>query len=145
MQNTMADLKKILLQRPPGVLPSNTVPNLREDLKAITTRSGVTLSGPSVPPPPLSSSKEPSPAFTSELPLAPISSPVIPEPNPHQPSKSYPSSFSEALAHMPEFAKMVKDLLTNKEKLLEMANTTLNENCSTVLLKKLPEKLGDTG
>ncbi|GKG14712.1 reverse transcriptase domain-containing protein, partial [Tanacetum coccineum] len=40
---------------------------------------------------------------------------------------------------------MVKDLLTNKEKLLEMANTPLNENCSAVLLKKLPEKLGDTG
>ncbi|GJS98227.1 reverse transcriptase domain-containing protein [Tanacetum coccineum] len=45
----------------------------------------------------------------------------------------------------PLFAKMVKDLLTNKEKLLELANTPLNENCSAVLLKKLPEKLGDTG
>ncbi|GJS22680.1 reverse transcriptase domain-containing protein [Tanacetum coccineum] len=40
---------------------------------------------------------------------------------------------------------MVKDLLTNKEKLLELVNTSLNENCSAVLLKKLPEKLGDTG
>ncbi|GJT03978.1 reverse transcriptase domain-containing protein [Tanacetum coccineum] len=53
-------------------------------------------------------------------------------------------SFSEALAHMPKFAKMVKDLLTNKEKLLEIANTPVNENCSAVILKKLPEKLGDT-
>nr|GFD60486.1 reverse transcriptase domain-containing protein [Tanacetum cinerariifolium] len=35
-----------------GSLPSNTVPNPREDLKAITTRSGVTLAGPSVSPPP---------------------------------------------------------------------------------------------
>ncbi|GJT09510.1 reverse transcriptase domain-containing protein [Tanacetum coccineum] len=52
--------------------------------------------------------------------------------------------FAKALAHMPKFAKMVKDLLTNKEKLLEMANTTLNKNCSAVLLKKLPIKLGDT-
>ncbi|GKC25381.1 reverse transcriptase domain-containing protein, partial [Tanacetum coccineum] len=40
---------------------------------------------------------------------------------------------------------MVKDLLTNKEKLLELANIPLNENCSAVLLKKLPEKLRDTG
>ncbi|GJW35598.1 reverse transcriptase domain-containing protein [Tanacetum coccineum] len=40
---------------------------------------------------------------------------------------------------------MLKDLLTNKEKLLELANTPLNENCSAVLLKKLPEKLGDPG
>ncbi|GJV31386.1 reverse transcriptase domain-containing protein [Tanacetum coccineum] len=54
-------------------------------------------------------------------------------------------SFAEALAQMPKYTKMLKDLLTNKEKLLELANTTLNENCSAVLLKKLPEKLGDLG
>ncbi|GKA36498.1 reverse transcriptase domain-containing protein [Tanacetum coccineum] len=76
-----------------GVLPSNTVPNPREDLKAITTRSGVTLAGPSVPPP-ISSSKEPSPAST-ELPHAPVSYPVIPEPNPHQPSIPYPSRLNK--------------------------------------------------
>nr|GFA18216.1 reverse transcriptase domain-containing protein, chloroplastic [Tanacetum cinerariifolium] len=33
-----------------GSLPNNTVPNPREDLKAITTRSGVTLARPSVLP-----------------------------------------------------------------------------------------------
>ncbi|GKA94538.1 reverse transcriptase domain-containing protein [Tanacetum coccineum] len=55
------------------------------------------------------------------------------------------SGFPEALAYMPKYAKMVKDLLTNKEKLLELVNTPLNENCSAVLLKKHPEKLGDTG
>nr|GEV78393.1 hypothetical protein [Tanacetum cinerariifolium] len=38
-----------------GSIASNTVPNPHEDLKAITTRSGVTLARPSVsPPPPLS-------------------------------------------------------------------------------------------
>ncbi|GKC26923.1 reverse transcriptase domain-containing protein [Tanacetum coccineum] len=31
------------------------------------------------------------------------------------------------------------------EKLFKLANTPLNENCSAVLLKKLPEKLGDPG
>ncbi|GJS40989.1 hypothetical protein Tco_0566032 [Tanacetum coccineum] len=36
---------------------------------------------------------------------------------------------------------MLKSLLSNKEKLLELANTPLNENCSTVILKKLHEKL----
>ncbi|GKD94253.1 reverse transcriptase domain-containing protein [Tanacetum coccineum] len=54
-------------------------------------------------------------------------------------------SFFEDLAHMPKFAKMVKDLLTNKEKLLEIENKPVNENCSAVILKKLPEKLRDTG
>ncbi|GKD81123.1 hypothetical protein Tco_1347962, partial [Tanacetum coccineum] len=93
-----------------GSLPSNTVPNPREDLKAITTRSGATLAGPSVPPPP---SKEvdrepetitvqvltgstnnvpppvvqPSPASTTS---APISSP-----NPHQHPIPYPSRLNK--------------------------------------------------
>ncbi|GJV00609.1 reverse transcriptase domain-containing protein [Tanacetum coccineum] len=40
---------------------------------------------------------------------------------------------------------MLKSLLSNKEKLLELANTYLNENCSAVILKKLPEKLRDPG
>ncbi|GJR90660.1 reverse transcriptase domain-containing protein [Tanacetum coccineum] len=40
---------------------------------------------------------------------------------------------------------MLKSLLSNKEKLIELANTPLNENCSAVILKKLPEKLGDLG
>nr|GFC13807.1 reverse transcriptase domain-containing protein [Tanacetum cinerariifolium] len=34
---------------------------------------------------------------------------------------------------------------SNKEKLQELANTPLNENCSAVILKKLPEKLEDPG
>ncbi|GKB02498.1 reverse transcriptase domain-containing protein [Tanacetum coccineum] len=46
---------------------------------------------------------------------------------------------------MPKFASTFKSLLSNKEKLIELANTTLNENCSVVLPKKLPEKLGDPG
>ncbi|GJV95068.1 reverse transcriptase domain-containing protein [Tanacetum coccineum] len=40
---------------------------------------------------------------------------------------------------------MLKSLLSNKEKLIELANTPLNKNCSVVILKKLPEKLGDPG
>nr|GEZ68941.1 reverse transcriptase domain-containing protein [Tanacetum cinerariifolium] len=40
---------------------------------------------------------------------------------------------------------MLKALLSNKEKLLELANTPLNENFSVVIVKKLPEKLGDPG
>nr|GFC45347.1 reverse transcriptase domain-containing protein [Tanacetum cinerariifolium] len=44
---------------------------------------------------------------------------------------------------MPKFASTLKALIGNKEKLSEMARTTLNEHCSAVLLKKLPKKLGD--
>ncbi|GKE05050.1 reverse transcriptase domain-containing protein [Tanacetum coccineum] len=38
---------------------------------------------------------------------------------------------------------MLKSLLSNKEKLLELENIPLNENCSAVILKKFPKKLGN--
>ncbi|GJR31360.1 reverse transcriptase domain-containing protein [Tanacetum coccineum] len=106
MTNLMGQMQKALQERPQGVLLSITVPNPREDLKVITTLSGMTLAGPSVPSPPSSSSKEverdletitdqvltksttrvpppvvqPSPvSIPSELPTAPASSSVIPE------------------------------------------------------------------
>nr|GEX69355.1 reverse transcriptase domain-containing protein [Tanacetum cinerariifolium] len=53
-------------------------------------------------------------------------------------------SFSDALLYMPKFASTFKNLLSHKEKLFEVAtNTLVNDNCSAVILKKLPEKLGD--
>ncbi|GJZ19190.1 reverse transcriptase domain-containing protein [Tanacetum coccineum] len=52
-------------------------------------------------------------------------------------------SFADALLLMPRFAPTIKSLLMNKEKLLELAKIPLNEICSAMLLKKLPEKLGD--
>ncbi|GJW24759.1 reverse transcriptase domain-containing protein [Tanacetum coccineum] len=117
--NQMTKMEKAFNERPQCVLPSNTIPNPREDLKVITTRSGVNLVGPSVP---------------------------LPYPSSNEMFKKlhFNISFAEALAQMPKYAKMLKDLLTNKEKLLELANTPLNENCSTVILKKLPKKLRDT-
>nr|GEU44761.1 reverse transcriptase domain-containing protein [Tanacetum cinerariifolium] len=54
-------------------------------------------------------------------------------------------SFADALILMPMFNPTIKSLLTNKEKLFELARTPLNEHCSAVLLKTLPEKLGDPG
>nr|GEU35114.1 reverse transcriptase domain-containing protein [Tanacetum cinerariifolium] len=54
-------------------------------------------------------------------------------------------SFVDALVHMPKFAPMFKKILNNKNKLIELTKTSLNENCSAVVLKKLPEKLGDPG
>nr|GEV78380.1 reverse transcriptase domain-containing protein [Tanacetum cinerariifolium] len=54
-------------------------------------------------------------------------------------------SFADALILMPNFGPSIKSLLNNKDKLCELARTPLNEHCSAVLLKKLPEKLGDPG
>ncbi|GKF54199.1 hypothetical protein Tco_0161109, partial [Tanacetum coccineum] len=46
---------------------------------------------------------------------------------------------------MPKFAPMFRKLLNNKDKILELTKTPVNENCSAVILKIFPEKLGDPG
>ncbi|GKA54978.1 reverse transcriptase domain-containing protein [Tanacetum coccineum] len=171
-----------------GSLPSNTVANPRGDLKAITTRSGISYDGPPIPPPlsPLPKVVEREPEVTKDTVQpsteniqpsvvqiqAPIDEPVYaPKPKPSIP---YPSRankqklrekddilaskfveifrelhfeliFADALLHMPKFSSMFKSLLNNKEKLFDLVKTLVNENCSMVILKKLPEKLGDPG
>ncbi|GKE22279.1 reverse transcriptase domain-containing protein [Tanacetum coccineum] len=54
-------------------------------------------------------------------------------------------TLADALILIPKYQKMLKSLLSNKEELIELANTPLNENFSAIILKKLPEKLGDPG
>nr|GFB74918.1 reverse transcriptase domain-containing protein [Tanacetum cinerariifolium] len=54
-------------------------------------------------------------------------------------------TLADALILIPKYQKMLKALLSNKKKLLELTNTPLNENCSAVILKKLLEKLRDPG
>ncbi|GKC03469.1 hypothetical protein Tco_0995079 [Tanacetum coccineum] len=183
-----------------GTLPSNTITNPKEDLKGITTRSGVAYKGPTNPTTSSSSPKvvECETEVTKDMVLpinngstedvqpsvvqvethVPIFEPVVapvsaPKPNP-KPSIPYPSrlndqkirekannqiekfyqifqdlhfdiSFADALILMPKFASTLKSLISNKEKLFELARTPLNEHCSAFLLKKLPEKLGDHG
>ncbi|GJV95215.1 hypothetical protein Tco_1546792 [Tanacetum coccineum] len=146
-----------------GSLPSNTVDNPRGDVKAITTRSGVSYDGPTIPPTsyPLPKEVKREPEATKDKPNL---KPTIPYPlrlnNQKLREKAnnqmlkflqifqrlhFDLSFADALLHIPKFAFTFKSLLSNKEKLFELANILLNENCSAVLLKKLPEKLGDPG
>nr|GEZ09596.1 reverse transcriptase domain-containing protein [Tanacetum cinerariifolium] len=65
--------------------------------------------------------------------------------NVHSPEEEMFFRLADALIHMPKFAPMFKKLLNNKDKLIELTKTPLNENCSAVVLKKLQEKLGDPG
>nr|GEU48398.1 reverse transcriptase domain-containing protein [Tanacetum cinerariifolium] len=212
MQNQLTNLTDLLTKfmnsnrastSSSSTLPSNTIANLRSDLKAITTRSGVSYDGPQIPPPlsflpkvvenkpeatkdtvtppnnkstedvqPLMVQTETPKIQISKLVSKPVIAPVsAPKPNPKflipYPSRrndernrekannqidkfyqifkdmSFEISFVDALILMPKFASTLKALIRNKEKLSEMARTPLNEHCSTVLLKKLPEKLGD--
>ncbi|GJZ55226.1 reverse transcriptase domain-containing protein [Tanacetum coccineum] len=149
-----------------STLPSNTIPNPKGEIKAITTRSGVAYGGPSIPTNPSpkkvvereteeTTDKEQSNFQGSTAHILPLVNPIpIPEPDVPKtlpkPNISYPSrhlrfdiSFADALLLMPRFAPTIKSLLMNKEKFLKLAKIPLNENCSAMLLKKLPEKLGD--
>ena len=53
--------------------------------------------------------------------------------------------FLEAITDMPSYAKFLKDLLSNKGKLLENATVSLTEECSAIIQNKLPPKLSDPG
>nr|GEU68397.1 reverse transcriptase domain-containing protein [Tanacetum cinerariifolium] len=167
-----------------GQLPSNTIANPKGELKAITTRSGVSYEGPLIPPPfsslpkvverepevtkdtvqPSTENIQPSVVQTQVLINEPVVKSTIPYPSRVNKQKlcekddklalkfleifrklHFELSFADALLHMPTFATMFKSLLNNKEKLFYLATTLVNENCSAVILKKLPEKLGDPG
>ncbi|GJS15165.1 reverse transcriptase domain-containing protein [Tanacetum coccineum] len=51
----------------------------------------------------------------------------------------------DALVKMPKFNKWLSSLLRNKEKLEEIAITTVNAECSAIIMNKVPEKLEDSG
>ncbi|GJV12784.1 reverse transcriptase domain-containing protein [Tanacetum coccineum] len=51
----------------------------------------------------------------------------------------------DALVKMPKFNKWLSSLLRNKEKLKEIAITTVNAECSAIIMNKVPEKLEDPG
>nr|GEU71143.1 reverse transcriptase domain-containing protein [Tanacetum cinerariifolium] len=123
-------------------LPSNTITNPKEDMKGITTRSGIAYKGPMIP-------TISSPPKVVERKTEPVVAPVsASKPNP-KPSIPYPSrisnqklcekannqmekffqifqdlnfniSFADALILMPKFASTIKSLLTNKEKLFKL-------------------------
>ncbi|GKD11574.1 reverse transcriptase domain-containing protein, partial [Tanacetum coccineum] len=49
----------------------------------------------------------------------------------------------DALVEMPKFNKWLSSLLRNKEKLEEITITTVNAECSAIIMNKVPEKLED--
>nr|GEV26424.1 hypothetical protein [Tanacetum cinerariifolium] len=145
-----------------GHLPSNTVANPKGELKAITTRSGIVLDGTSILiPSSFINPKEDERVeetltdqdlaeYTIKVPL-----PLVQKPKPHSqrkfvvhqrdplyPNIPYPSRMLKQ-KQQEKYEKMLKALLSNKEKLLKQANTPLNKNCLAVILKKLREKLED--
>ncbi|GJW78571.1 reverse transcriptase domain-containing protein [Tanacetum coccineum] len=102
-----------------------------------------------------------------------VQEPNSPEPNSYQPKLPYPErmkvrendkpsaqhsqflkmfkqlcleiGLKDALVEMPKFNKWLSGLLRNKEKLEEITITTINAECSAIILNKVPEKLEDPG
>nr|GEV88852.1 reverse transcriptase domain-containing protein [Tanacetum cinerariifolium] len=158
-----------------GTLPSNTIPNAKGEMKAITTRSGVAFEGPLIPTNHFTKKvveRETEETTNKEqnnfqVSTAHIKPPVTPIPKPDAPKTlqklckkatnqmdkflqiiqdlHFDISFADALLLLPKFTSTIKSLLANKDKLFELAKIPLNENFSAMLLKKLPEKLGDPG
>ncbi|GJT34622.1 reverse transcriptase domain-containing protein [Tanacetum coccineum] len=144
-----------------GTLPSNTITNPKEDLKAITTRSGVAYQGPMIP---ITTTSPPKVVERETDALMPNPKPSITYPSRRNDERrrekandqiekfyeifkdlSFEISLTDALILMLKFALTLKALIGNKEKLNEMARTPLNEHCLAVILNKLLEKLGDPG
>ncbi|GJZ24896.1 reverse transcriptase domain-containing protein [Tanacetum coccineum] len=189
MQNQMANITDLLTKivnsntastSGSGSLPSNTIANPKGDVKAITTRSGVSYDGPQTSSPPKEKENEPEVTKDTVQPSTEnIQPPVVQTHEPvvvpkTKPTLPYPSrankekfrekdnllaskfmeifrnlhfelSFADALLHMPKFAPMFRKLLNDKDKIIDLTKTPVNENCSAVILKKFPEKLGDPG
>ncbi|GJT24851.1 reverse transcriptase domain-containing protein [Tanacetum coccineum] len=61
------------------------------------------------------------------------------------PAMRWQIGLKDALIEMPKFNKWLSTLLRNKEKLEEIAITTVNAECSAIILNKVPEKLEDPG
>nr|GFA88660.1 hypothetical protein [Tanacetum cinerariifolium] len=141
-QNQMMQFMQNLYNKPStsSSLPSNAILNPKGEAKAITTKSGMSYKEPPIPP-------------TGENQQEPVEKEKLREKDDILAAKfmeifrdlHFELSFADALIHMPKFAPMFKKLLNNKDKLIELTKTPLNKNCSAVVLKKLPEKLGDPG
>ncbi|GKA36226.1 hypothetical protein Tco_0722717 [Tanacetum coccineum] len=114
-----------------GTLPSNTIPNPKGEMKSITTRSGVAYEGPSIP-------TNPSPKRLNDQKLREKATNQMEKFFQIFQDLHFDISFADALLLMPKFASTIKSLLTNKDKLFILAKIPLNENCLTMLLKKLP-------
>ena len=53
--------------------------------------------------------------------------------------------FSNALAQMPNYVKVMKEIMSNKKKLEAHGIVNLSDNCNTIIQRKLPKKIKDPG
>nr|GFA04016.1 reverse transcriptase domain-containing protein [Tanacetum cinerariifolium] len=160
-QNQMMNFMQNLYNNKPSSsssLPRNTIPNPKGEAKAFTTRSGMSYKEPPIPSPGVEEQKPTEVTKDTELSSTEDIQPPLAKAKLHEKDDilaakfmeifrdlHFELSYADALVHMLKFAPMFKKLLNNKNKLIELTKTSLNKNCFAVVLKKLPEKLGDPG
>nr|GEU56374.1 hypothetical protein [Tanacetum cinerariifolium] len=154
LRNMMSSYIQIQSPSGSGSLPSNTIANPGGDVKAITTQSGFSYDGPTIPPTHSPLSKSPMLLRSLNRQVLILQGLMTKSSERNHNSQilkflqffqrlHFDLSFADALLHIPKFASTFKSLLANKEKLFELANTSSIDNCLAILLKKLPEKLRD--
>nr|GFA08905.1 hypothetical protein [Tanacetum cinerariifolium] len=145
----MMNFMKNLYDNKPSSLSSllsNTIPNPKGEAKAITTRSGMSYKEPPIPPPGVKEQEPTEKTKDTELPsiedIQPPSDQVQVSED-EEPIETPSVIIPKSKANLPYPSRL--KLLNNKNKLIELTKMPLNENCSAVVLKKLPEKFGDPG
>nr|GFA24625.1 reverse transcriptase domain-containing protein [Tanacetum cinerariifolium] len=134
-----------------GTLLSNTITNTKEDLKGITTRSDVAYQGPTILTP-SKVSKQGTKVTKDQVQTSNSQSTTPVQPTIIQ-SESETSVFEPVVAPVSAPMPNLKPSIPypsrrdneRRQKLSEMARTSMNEHCSAVILNKLPKKLGDPG
>jgi hypothetical protein len=53
--------------------------------------------------------------------------------------------FADVIAQIPKYGKFLKDILTRRRRIDERETVFLNEECSAIMLNKLPQKRADPG
>ncbi|GJT63762.1 reverse transcriptase domain-containing protein [Tanacetum coccineum] len=126
-----------------STLPSNTVPNPRNEAKAITTRSGVSYDGPPIPP--LVVEKESEATKDTELPSTEdIQPPLVHDLGKDKEPIEEPSFVAnKAKPNLPYPSRLNKQKIREKDDIL--ASKFMEIFLRFVPKKKLPEKLGDPG
>nr|GEV24515.1 reverse transcriptase domain-containing protein [Tanacetum cinerariifolium] len=98
-------------------LPSNTIPNPRNEAKAITTRSGISYDGPLIPPPVME--KEPEATKDTELPSTEnIQPPLVQVPEKDKEPINEPFVVPKTKANLPYPSRLAKEKLREKDDIL---------------------------
>ncbi|XP_037494810.1 uncharacterized protein LOC105631100 [Jatropha curcas] len=128
---------------PQGTLPSNTEKNPKEQVQAITLRSGKQLEGTTR----IEKEKEEQRKVpTIDLEEKEEVKPYVPSiPFPQRLKKCKTIRVSSTLAQMPSYAKFLKEILIKKRKINDQGMVMFTEECSAIIQNKLPPKPNDPG